>query len=101
MIILKVSMVTKLHDKDIQAFEISSALLVLCKENHQSPVDSPHKGQWREIFMFYLIYASRNGWANNRDAGELRRHRAHYDVIVMHKPSPVCCVVMKPVNIVH
>ena len=24
-----------------------------------------------------------NGWANNRDAGDLRRHRADYDVTVM------------------
>ena len=24
-----------------------------------------------------------NGWVNNREAGDLRRHRAHYDVIVM------------------
>ena len=24
-----------------------------------------------------------NGWVNNREAGDLRRHRAHYNVIVM------------------
>ena len=24
-----------------------------------------------------------NGWVNNREAGDLRRHRTHYDVIVM------------------
>ena len=24
-----------------------------------------------------------NAWVNNREAGDLRRHRAHYDVIVM------------------
>ena len=24
-----------------------------------------------------------NGWVNNREAGDLRRHRDHYDVIVM------------------
>ena len=24
-----------------------------------------------------------SGWVNNREAGDLRRHRAHYDVIVM------------------
>ena len=24
-----------------------------------------------------------NGWANNREAGGLRRYRAHYDAIVM------------------
>ena len=46
-------------------------------------VNSPHKGQWRGDLMFYLIWAWINGWANNREAGDLRRHRAHYDVIVM------------------
>ena len=33
--------------------------------------------------MFSLIYACANSGANNRDAGHLRRHRAHYDVTVM------------------
>ena len=50
---------------------------------HRSPVNSPHKGQWRGAFKFSLIYAWINGWVNNRAAGDLRRHRAHYDVIVI------------------
>ena len=50
---------------------------------HRSPVDSPLKGQWRGALVFSLIYAWTNGWANNRDAGDLRRHHAHYDVTVM------------------
>ena len=29
-------------------------------------------------------YASINGWVNNREAGDLRRHRAQYDVIVIN-----------------
>ena len=33
--------------------------------------------------MFYLICAWTNGCANNRDAGDFRRHRAHYGVTVM------------------
>ena len=32
---------------------------------------------------FPLICVSTNGWINNRDAGDLRRHRAHYDVTVI------------------
>ena len=32
--------------------ETFSALLALCGGNHQSPVDSPHKGQWRGALMF-------------------------------------------------
>ena len=53
------------------------------RENHRSPVNSPHKGQWREALMFSFICAGTNGWANNRDAGDLRCDRAHYDVTVM------------------
>ena len=48
----------------------------------QSPVNSPHKGQWRRALMFSLICAWINGWVNNREAGDKRRHRDHYDVIV-------------------
>ena len=50
---------------------------------HRSPVNSPHKGQWRESLMFSLICVWINGWVNNREAGDLRRYRAHYDVIVI------------------
>ena len=50
---------------------------------HRSPVNSPHKGQWRGPLMFCLICTWINGWVNNRGAGDLRRHRAHYDVTVM------------------
>ena len=52
---------------------------------HRSPVNSPHKGQWRGALMFSLIYARINGWVNNCQAGDLRRHNAHYDVIVMQQ----------------
>ena len=52
-------------------------------EIHQSTVNSPHKGQWRGAVMFSLICAWINGWVNNREAGDLRHHRAHYDVTVM------------------
>ena len=50
---------------------------------HWSPVNSPHKGQWRGALMFSLISAWINGWVNNRETGDMRRHRAHSDVIVM------------------
>ena len=50
---------------------------------HRSPVNSPHKGQWRRALMFSLICVWINAWVNNREAGDLRRYRAHYDVIVM------------------
>ena len=50
---------------------------------HRSPVNSPHKGQWRGALMISLIWVWINGWVNNREAGDLRRYRGHYDVIVM------------------
>ena len=50
---------------------------------HRSAVNSPHKGQWRGALMFSLIWAWINGSVNNREAGDLRRHRTHYDVSVM------------------
>ena len=50
---------------------------------HRSLVNSPHKSQWRGALVLYLIYAWMNGWVNNREADDLRRHRAHYDVIVI------------------
>ena len=62
---------------------------------HRSPVDSPTKaGQWRGALMFSLMCAWTNRWAQNRDAGDLRRHGTHCDVIVMirnvHMVRPWC-----------
>ena len=34
---------------------------------HRSPLNSPHKGQWRGALMFSLICAWMNGWINNRE----------------------------------
>ena len=78
----------------------SSASLAICHDNvikwkhfprywpfvrgiHRSPVNSPHKGQWRGALVFSLICVWINGWVNNREAGDLTRYRAHYDVSVM------------------
>ena len=50
---------------------------------HRSPVNSPHKGQWRGALVFSLICVWINGWVNNHEAGDLRHHRTHYVVVVM------------------
>ena len=50
---------------------------------HRSTVNSPHKGQWRGASIFSLICAWTNGRVNNRGAGDLRCHRAHYDVAAL------------------
>ena len=56
---------------------------------HRSPVNSPHKGQWRGALMFPLICVRINGWVHNREAGDQRRYRTHYDVIVMLHNEPL------------
>ena len=58
---------------------------------HWSPGNSPHKGQWRGALMFSLIFVWINDWVNNREAGNLRRYRAHYDVIVLSWEAPRSC----------
>ena len=44
-------------------------------------------GQWRGALMFSLICVWINDWVNNREAGDLRRYRAHYDVIVLNSAN--------------
>ena len=50
---------------------------------HRSPMNSPHKGQWRGALVFSLICTWINGWVNNGEAGDLRRHRTHYSATVL------------------
>ena len=57
-------------------------------ESHEDVIKwwiSPHKGQWRGAWIFSLICAWTNGWANNRDAGDFRCHRAHYAITLMDR----------------
>ena len=63
--------------------ETFSALLAIWAGNSPVTGEFPHNGQWRGALMLSLICAWMNDWVNNREAGDLRRHRAHYDVIVM------------------
>ena len=50
----------------------------------------PHtKASDADLLMFSLICARINDWVNNREAGDLRRHHAHYDVIVMETEMPL------------
>ena len=74
-----------IHD-DVIKWKHSPRYWPFARGIHRSPVNYPHKGQWREALMFPLICAwTNNDWVNNRDAGDFRRHRAHYDVTIMLK----------------
>ena len=59
---------------------------------HLSPDKSPHKGQWPGALMLSLISAWINGWVNNRESSDLRRHRAHYNAILMCNSCQVKCM---------
>ena len=50
---------------------------------HLSQMNSPYKGQWHGALVFCSICDWINGWVNNREACDLRRRRALYDVILM------------------
>ena len=68
--------------------ETFSALLAICAGGiHQCPVNSPHnlRPVTRSFGLFFDLRLNINGWVNNREAGDLKHNRAHYDVIVMGK----------------
>ena len=75
---------TGLHHDDVIKWKHFPRYWAFEREIHRLPVNSPHKGQWRGAMMFSLIYTWINGWVNDREAGDLRRHRAHYCVTLMH-----------------
>ena len=61
---------------------ISSNGNIFCVTGH-SPVNSPHKDQWRGALRYSLICARINGWVNKSEVGDLKRRCAYYDVTVM------------------
>ena len=50
---------------------------------HQSPVNSHQHAQRPVTRSFDVFFDLPHGWVNSRQAGDLRCHFAHYDVIVM------------------
>ena len=62
--------------------ETFPALLAICAWN--SPVTGEFPAQRPVTRGFDAFFGAWiNGWVSNREAGDLRRHRAHYDVSVM------------------
>ena len=63
--------------------ETVSALLVIYAGNSPATGELPAQRPVTRSLMFSLIHVWIDGWVENREAGDLRRHRTHYDVIVM------------------
>ena len=69
--------------------ETFSALLALCVVN--LPVTGEFPAQ-RPVTLSFDVFFDMlwiNDWVNNREAGDLRRHRGHYDVIVMQSHAKI------------
>ena len=56
-------------------------ILALCAGHRWIPLT---KANDAELWCFLWSVPWINGWVNNQEAGDLRRHRAHYDIIVMN-----------------
>ena len=82
-VLLNFSHLVIIIHNDVIKWKIFSHYWPFVRGIHRSPVNSPHKGQWRGAFIFSLICAWINAWVNNRKAGDLGLHRAHYDVTIM------------------
>ena len=65
--------------------ETFSALLAICAGNSPVPGEFPTQRPVTRSFDVFLDLR----WVNNREAGDLRRYRPHYDVTVMRIGSYV------------
>ena len=64
--------------------ETFSVLLAICLGNSPVPGEFPaQRPVTRSFDVFFFIWVWLKVWENNREASDLRRYRAHYDVIVM------------------
>ena len=63
--------------------ETFSALLAICAGNTDHRWIPHTNASDAELWCFLWSVPWIKGWVNNREAGVLRGHRAHYDVIVM------------------
>ena len=78
--------------------ETFSALLAFCAGNSPVSGEFPAQRPVTRSFDVFFDLRSINRWVNNDEAGDLRRYRAHYDVIVMrfHYSNPDIMCDMSP-----
>ena len=63
--------------------ETFSALLAICAGNSPIPGEFPTQRPVTRNFDVFFDLCLNERWVINREAGDLRRYRAHYDVSVM------------------
>ena len=71
--------------------ETFSALLAICAGN--SPVSGEFPAQ-RPVTQSFDVFFDVRVWVNTREAGDLRRYRIHYDVVVMDTWIYIVCNVV-------
>ena len=69
------------------------ALLAICAGNSPVPGEFPTQKPVTRSFDVFFDLRPINGWVNNGEAGDLRRHRAHYDVSVVCINPPACHII--------
>ena len=65
--------------------ETFSALLAICAGNSPVHGEFPTQRPVTRGFDVYFDMHQNKRLSNNREAGDLRRHHTHYDVIVMER----------------
>ena len=65
--------------------ETFSALQAICAGNSPATGEFPTQRPVTQSFDVFFDLRLINGWVNNGEAGDLRRHHAHYDVTVMQR----------------
>ena len=68
--------------------ETFSAQLAIYAGNSPVPGEFPTQKPVTRSFDVFFDLRLNNGWVNNREAGDLRRYRAHYDITVMWNFRP-------------
>ena len=69
--------------------ETFSELLARCAGNSPVTGEFPTQRPVTQSFDIFFDLHLNKGWINNREAGDLRHHHTHYDVIVMHHQTNV------------
>ena len=76
-------MIVHLHD-DVIKWKHFPRYWSFVRGINPSPVSSLTKASDAEFWCIFDMRSKKNIWINTRDAGDLRRYRAHYDVTVMY-----------------